>query len=511
VSIPTFRQHCRMASRIALPVSLGLAILASGCTGGAAQTAGSATAHEVPMPALEGPVTGGEHGFPFIATSLDLAAHGYVEEEFFLAGTARAFASGEPLTPDGHWTVTPAGRAHYRTRVLIRRPRDATRFNGTVLVEWLNVSGGLDAGPDWAFLHALILRDGYAWVGVSAQSVGIHGFPPDHPRSALGNAGALEVWDPTRYASLVHPGDSYSYDLYAQVGRALRESQNTALLGDAKVEELIAIGESQSASRLATYVNAVHPLARVYDAFLIHSRGGGSAPLTQAPEFVRESPRPVRIRGDLTVPVLAFATETDLIGLGFYPARQPDTPQFRLWEAAGTAHADLYQLTVAMRDSNRTPLGNSAVTTCDLPLNDGPQHYVLKAAVHHLRHWARQGMPPPAAPRLSVVPGDPSRILRDGYGNALGGIRTAPVDVPAATLSGEGNTGGVFCRLFGVTTPFEPETLTALYGGEDAYQAAFDQAVEDAVAAGFVLEADAAQMRDEGARGWMESGGNGSQ
>ena len=119
------------------------------------------------------------------------------------------------------------------------------------------------------------------------------------------------------------------------------------------------------------------------------------------------------------VPVLAFATETDLIGLGFYPARQPDTDRFRLWEVAGTAHADVYQLTVAMRDSNRVPLGNTAIATCDLPMNDGPQHYVLKAAVHQLRRWARDGSLPPPAPRLRVVPGQPDRILRNSFGNAL--------------------------------------------------------------------------------------------
>jgi hypothetical protein len=99
-----------------------------------------------------------------------------------------------------------------------------------------------------------------------------------------------------------------------------------------------------------------------------------------------------------------------------------------------------------------------------------------------------------------VVPGDPDRILRTGFGNAVGGIRTAPVDVPVATLSGEGNSGGVFCRLFGVTEPFEPETLASLYGSEAAYRAAFDQAVEDTILAGFLLEPDAQSMRDEAAR-----------
>ena len=130
------------ASRFALLLSILLAAAASGCTGSVSQIAASATAPEVAAPTVEGPITGGEHGFPFIGTVLDLAAHAYVEEEFFVAGTAHAFASNAPLAPDGRWSVAPAGRAPYRTRILVRRPRNSADFNGTVLVEWLNVSGG---------------------------------------------------------------------------------------------------------------------------------------------------------------------------------------------------------------------------------------------------------------------------------------------------------------------------------------------------------------------------------
>jgi len=444
---------------------------------------------------LTGPVSGGDHGFPYVSTALDLAGHGFVEEEYFVEGMARAYSSTQPLASEGVWSAQPAGAADYRTRILVRRPLDADRFNGTVLVEWLNVSGGFDTGPDWAFLHTLILDEGYAWVGVSAQQVGVNGFPPDNPRSALGNSDALKIWDPERYASLVHPGDSYSYDLYTQVGQALREPRGARPLGELVIRELIALGESQSASRLATYVNAVHPLAHVYDAFLVHSRGGSSAPLSQSPEPSIKAPPVVWLRDDVDVPVLSFATETDLTGLRFYAARQAETETHRLWEVAGTAHADQYQLMVAARDSRRAVVGSSSLTTCDLPLNTGPHHAVLKAAVHHLRNWTRNQTPPPPSPRIRVVPGDPNRILRDGLGNALGGIRTAAVDVPVATLSGEPNSGAVFCRLFGVTRPFEPDALAALYESSAAYRSAHDQAVDDSVRLGFVLPADAEDMK----------------
>ena len=97
----------------------------------------------------------------------------------------------------------------------MRRPVDASAFNGTVVVEWLNVSGGLDAGPDWTSAHVGLIRSGTAWVGVSAQEVGIDG-----SGNSLGAALALKNADPERYAPLAHPGDSYSYDLFSQVGAA---------------------------------------------------------------------------------------------------------------------------------------------------------------------------------------------------------------------------------------------------------------------------------------------------
>ena len=70
-------------------------------------------------------------------------------------------------------SITPADTAAYRTRVVIHRPVDPARFNGTVFVEWMNVSGGLDAAPDWTGAHTEMIREGAAWVGLSAQKIGI--------------------------------------------------------------------------------------------------------------------------------------------------------------------------------------------------------------------------------------------------------------------------------------------------------------------------------------------------
>src|SRR5262245_12085336 len=86
----------------------------------------------VAIPAIEGPVTGG-NGAPFLAsTMIDLAQVGYRSDEYFISGTATAYESEAPLTADGMWTaVQPGTSAAYKTRILVYRPIDRRDFNGT--------------------------------------------------------------------------------------------------------------------------------------------------------------------------------------------------------------------------------------------------------------------------------------------------------------------------------------------------------------------------------------------
>ncbi|MFI5047873.1 MAG: alpha/beta hydrolase domain-containing protein, partial [Acidimicrobiia bacterium] len=202
---------------------------------------------------LDGPV-------PMSVGDIDLGAIGYVEEEYVCSGVATGY-EGEP-TEDGRWTASPASTAPFTTRFVINRPASPAAFNGTVVVEWLNVSGGGDGGPDWMFLHREITRSGMAWVGVSAQKVGIDG------GASLGAGGShLKATSPERYGILEHPGDAFSYDMYTQVARVLRGDLGRSVLGDLRPERILAIGESQSAAFLVTYVNGVDPLAQVFDGF----------------------------------------------------------------------------------------------------------------------------------------------------------------------------------------------------------------------------------------------------
>ncbi len=463
---------------------------------------------------VEGPITTGNGRAVVNPPSADLDAMGYTEEEFFVSGTASSYTSAEPLTSDGEWTVEPADTAGYTTRMLVRRPADPAAFNGTVYVEWLNVSGGVDASPEWSLGGVGIARAGAAWVGVSAQQQGIEG------EGGLAAALRLKNADPVRYGPLSHPGDSFSYDLYAQAGAAVRTHADP-VLGGLEPERVIAMGESQSAFRLTTYVDAVAPTVHAYDAFLIHSRSDGGAALSQAPQADIAAPVPTLIRTDLDVPVLVFSTETDVAGdgLGYAAARQEDTDGIRGWEVAGTAHYDAYGLQTSSQDDGTGPGDVAAfelmldppaevaagLFTCDTPVNAGPQQYVFRAALAAIDEWAATGEPPGEQPRLDTT-ADDAALEVDAIGTATGGIRTPHVDVPVAVLSGLGQGGTSFCSLFGTTRPLTDPELAERYADHDAFVEAWDAAVDEAVAAGTVLEADAENVKAAAAQSSIPAG-----
>jgi hypothetical protein len=423
-------------------------------------------------------------------TFFDLAAVGYQQAEYAVSGTAHAYRRRD----DGEG-LEVVEEADLRSRIVVHRPVDADRFDGTVWVEWLNVSGGLDAAPDWIFAQRELRRAGSAWIGVSAQQVGVQ-----PGQSALGMATSpLTTTDPERYGSLHHPGDRFSYDLYAAVGELARTGAGTILEG-LPIERVLAIGESQSAYRLTTFVNEIDALRPAFDGYLVHARGGAGADLHDGrdPRRLREG-EPTPFRDGLRAPVLCLEAETDLITLGYRDARQDDAEHLVVWEVAGTSHADVYTFAVGFADDGLRPLDELAAmwrppqelfgARLHHPVNAGPQHWVVDAAVRALDRWVRGGDAgrPPAAPRLELS-GDGFAL--DEHGNARGGIRTPHVDVPAAVLSGLGNGGADIAFLTGRTEPFPRERLVELYGGRDAYVARFRESAEATVAAGFFVTED---------------------
>jgi Alpha/beta hydrolase domain len=452
--------------------------LAVPSAGAGTTPSGPARGRGVPRPLVIGPITGGEHGRPFTSSPLPLKPAGYVQQEFFIKGRATGYLPVGTWHSNGRWKARPAETAPYETRILVRRPANPAKFNGTVVVEWLNVSFGVDIDPDFLYESQELLRDGYAWVGVSAQQVGVD---------------ALKHWDPKRYHALHDPGDTFSYSIYSQAAESLLNPLGAHPLGSLRPRLLLADGESQSAFRMVTYANAIQPINHLFSGFLIHSRGATGAAISQSPQPAPQMPAVGRIRSDLGVPTLTVETETDIVpaGLDYLPATQADTQQFRLWEVPGTSHVDQTELGLASTEVLRD-IPTYPQLPCAQAPNNGQERYVMDAALAQLNHWARSGVPAVAAPLIKIHDG---KYVTDKYGNALGGVRTPAVQVPTATLTGLGNTGSdPLCFLLGTTTPLTSSQLAKLYPNHAVYVLAVERAAAADVRAGYLLPADALQI-----------------
>lgn len=458
----------------AIAAALGTLVMGAGPAAGAGDDFSAAAS-------MSGPVTTGHIIEPLAAVTPDLAAHGYLEQEFFASGTAEEFrATSRPA--DGRWTLasTPVSSAPYTTRIIVRRPASPSKFNGTVIVEWMNVSAA-ESAPDWMYMNPALMREGYAYVGVSAQALGVEG-----GTAILGLGGpsaGLVHEDPARYGSLHHPGDQYALDLFAQIGLALRKSDASGVFGSLHPRHVVAVGESQSAFYLTAFADALEPVTHAFDGIFIHSRGGGAAGLGAA-DVAQGIKGSVRIRTDLRVPVFLFETQTDLTTLGYAPAQQPNTPRIRTWEVAGTSHADDYLLG-----------GHAGILGCSQPINDGPQHEVVQAALTAFGNWVMHRTAPPSPPPFKLISRSPAKYAVDHQGNVMGGVRTPAVDAPVSTLSGQAPPGtSVLCSLFGSAIPLSSATLHALYPTKAAYVAAYTRSLNRAIRDGYLLPADRAAL-----------------
>src|SRR5262252_2324168 len=129
---------------------------------------------------------------------------------------------------------TPSEATHpFKTRIVVRRPAMPARFNGTVVVEWTNVSEGFDNEVEWFHSGEHFVRAGYAWVGVSAQNVGVIALK----QRMADRYSALDVTDNDTVK-----GDGLSYDIFTTAGLAVRGKSGQNILGGLRPDRVIASG-----------------------------------------------------------------------------------------------------------------------------------------------------------------------------------------------------------------------------------------------------------------------------
>ncbi len=462
----------------------------------------------VPLPTVRGPLPVSEASRPWLAAShtqtpVDLASLGWVEEEFLVSGSASVhdWAPGEGL-------LTVSANAPYGTRLLLRRPGDPARFNGTVVVELLN-----DARVyDWAFLWALswqhFVDEGMVWVGISHTPQAIEALKRFDAERYAG----LGMANPTPAEACGQPAttspfeEGLQWDAISQTGALLKAGLPGGPLQGFAVQRLILTSHHGQAG---TYANSLHPQARltdgrrVYDGFLLESadatlrlRRCGSAPAAgDARQVVRNA----------GVPVIRIVPEGEALAASATRRADSDDPAdpFRQLEIPAAPRMDrlYFEHLPAIADQLRAgqPASNGKwpydyrcepdIDLLDLPI----KRFLVNGAFANLERWASEGTPPPRAERLQIAdPGTESAsFVRDEAGNVAGGIRHPYVTVPTARYSGNSPPR---CATIANRQPFGWARLQQLYGSPDAYAARVAAAVEQLERERWITPRDAGRL-----------------
>ncbi|MFN8112827.1 MAG: alpha/beta hydrolase domain-containing protein [Solirubrobacterales bacterium] len=449
-------------------------------TVGAAPALGAMS--DIETPTVTGPIAVTADSTPWAATDKPLGDYGYVEEEFKYSGDAFAYDTSGPADQTGTKIPTggPAddGKYPYKTRMIVRRPTNPADFNGTVIVEWLNVTAQFDLEANWYGDPDYLLKNGYAYVGVSAQRVGVNW---------------LRNWDASRYGDLdvsardgsteTITNDALSYDIYSAAIKALLDGGNgpDPLGSLPKPDTVVASGESQSGSRLSTYYNKVQPIHDVVDAFL----------LTVSTSALRH---------DTATPAIRILSETE----NRVPRTEPDADNYRQWEVAGGSHLPRMAFENFQKPIERDTGLTLSASCVKYPLSRVQWPYVVNSAYEHLVDWANGGPAPPIAPRGSYqdMPADPNNQLeRDDLGIAQGAIRlpemTDPVRLNSGINSADPGGGGIFsafCGLLGSSEDLTNAVLKQRYEDWGDYIDRVKAQAEDVAGQGFILDQDVPRL-----------------
>ena len=518
-------------------------------------TAGSAlaTSASAQPTVTEIPATSGSHGYPYDAvpppsgvpgepqlnTTFE-SDFGYAEREFKVSGTTNVyrengneegFSFGSAWNSNGNWKIAVSqSNVPYTTRLLVRYPRNPAKFNGTVILEWSNVTTGGDQDPVWSEVGEEAIRQGYAFATVTAQKAGMED---------------LVRWDPTRYAGLGDNNDGQSYSVFTQAAEAMR-SDGATLLGGLTPKRVIGMGDSQSAFRVDTYVNAFQPVTHAFNGFIAVGRAVTAAPLGNG--LISLSPFPARIRTvNNTTPFIELNTQGDITELDAAAARQSDNSYLRTWELPGASHIDghegAYEIETIAREEPTLPVpecifgtpieGTGTALDGVNQVNNSSLYEVENGALMDMQKWIAEGVAAPHEPsQISTTPfyfffDQFDLVNSNAYGVGNGGIRLPEAEVPTEEysvinfskpsqegLSGPAlmeeikaafeasETGSInnselrsagLCMLSGYFDNLSQSKLKSLYPTPASYANKFKAVAEGDVASGFITPTQAAE------------------
>jgi len=379
------------------------------------------------------------------------AKFNYEAREYFVSGT------------------TSAG-AQYKTRMVVRKPKDDTKFNGLILAESMHPSGN-----PWVFHFTQLY----------AMTTGVIGL-----EILTTTPAGLAAANQARYKDLVVPNGAAN-DILAQAGALIKsDHQDNPVLG-LGLRKMVLAGSSASAFAAQNYAANAHMAQRlagmkpIYDGFMPTSANGQVTAID--------------------VPTILVPTMREVFnGNG---TSQPDNDKLRVYEFAGMAHID------------SRVAGAYYPDPCKDPISRYPLGAEMAVALDKLFAWVDKGIAPPHADRFYVDfnPDNKTQIDRDKgslfaldeFGNVRGGIRNTYVDVPvksfhvpdeaesprisnphytiAARRTGGADPDAQLCGLANFEVLLSKEQIKKLYKNPQDYAKKVAQRYDELVKQGWAL------------------------
>lgn len=466
------------------------------------------------------PVSSTSYPFASAVKRCGFASRGYVENEYYMYGTSNVYQTGSNGAVGIRCADVP-----YVNRMIVRAPKDSSRFSGNVVVEIINPTSDMEIDRMWIVGYKKLMRDGDIYVGFTSKPNTIRSLKAFNEE----RYGRLSWTNPTPEEPFPFKVDtsvdllakdidiSYEtglvWDMMTDIAKLLREKNANNPLQDYAVKNIVLTGWSQSAGYLRRYVNdfAFKEGKSPYDGYF---PAGGvchvCTPLNQY-EYYRESAT-ARI-SYCPVPLLSAQTESEISIEANFTSRKEDSndPNFlyRSYEFAGGSHDTMFCYVNYYKDdpdiARIVPLiwGPPIYNGKHAHGNNYPQEYLFCAAYANLFKWIESGVAPCSCEK--ILTNEKGEGIRDALGNTVGGVRTCMLNYPTAHYSSADSVGvdgepymfnasAENMSLFGYAEPFSPAVLKELYGSLDNYRKLVTRDTMVQVTKGFVLKEDAEEL-----------------
>ncbi len=482
----------------------------------------------VPLPKIEGPIPNSAtshvwNGAAWQWKPINLKSYGYVEEEYYVSGTANVYEA----IPHSDFKTKVLRSGPYTTRIVVRRPIDMKDWSGVAAVEIINMTAGYDWTANWGALWESIINRRDVYVGITSKPNIFPGLvkfdakrygrlsmanplPPE--KQICGSLPGDKDYDPN-LSKLYENG--LAFDIFSQVGALLKSSNPANPLGS-PAQRAYLMGESQSGRYIKAYYSWIRPLAtmgngkRVYDGYLIEDIPMGRSkykPLNQCAQgFSEDDPQYKQFKAG-SDPLVVLNSEW------FWHHDSPANSNTKdnklwIWMVAGASHGWTWQYDYS--DASYDDLLATDMFDpkwphfiCSAMQPEINLYMFEKAMYEHLDNWLLTDTPPPAAPEPELKNKNKpvknawgtyighGEFKRDANGNIRGGLRMPEMDVPIASYTG---FGALDPDCSNAVKPFDSKKLAKMYESNLDYYQKYRAATMDLVKKGFLLKEDADKL-----------------